>query len=113
MSKVTLQMQNYFFTPSVLKGTSGEKITVDLVNKGSVEHNFSVTGESANVNVAPGKTATAQVTFPKSGSLTFFCKIHRALGMVGVLKAPGASGSGGVTTTNNTTTTSGGGGYGY
>jgi plastocyanin len=111
MSSVTLQMHNYFFSPKVLKGTASQKITVTLMNKGSVEHNFSVAGQHVNVNVAPGKTATAQVTFPKSGSVVFFCKIHRSLGMTGLLKAPGSRMS--TTTTTNNTTTSGGGGYGY
>jgi len=111
MSSVTLQMHNYFFSPKVLKGTSGEKITVTLVNKGSTAHNFSVVGQSVNVNVAPGKSATAQVTFPKSGSVVFFCKIHRSLGMTGLLKAPGTRMN--TTTTTNNTTTSGGGGGGY
>ena len=113
MSSVSLQMHNYFFSPKVLRGTSGQKITVKLTNKGSVEHDFSVVGEHVSVFVQPGKTATAQVTFPKSGSLVFYCKIHRSLGMTGLLKAPGTKMNSGTTTTTNNTTTSGGGGGGY
>ncbi len=118
-SSVAIQQHDYFFSPKVLKGTAGQKITVDLTNKGSVEHNFSVAGENVSVSVQPGKTGTAQVTFPKSGSVQFFCKFHKSLGMTGMLLAPGAamntSTSGGSTTTTNTTTNSGGSstGYGY
>ena len=75
--------QNYF-TPTVVTGTPGETLTVQLENASStVPHNFSVDGSDVNVDLAPGATDSVKVTLPASGSVTFFCEYHRAAGMVG------------------------------
>jgi plastocyanin len=107
-SSVDLEMDNYYFEPTLLKGKPGEKITIKLENKGSVEHNFSVSGQGIDQDLEPGKDATVTVTFPKSGTLQFFCKYHRSQGMAGGLQASaGSSGSGGSTSTGGTSTSQG------
>src|SRR5436190_10695894 len=39
----------YFFKPTILQGSGGQSITLEIKNDGSVPHNFSIT--SMNVNV--------------------------------------------------------------
>jgi plastocyanin len=76
----------FYFKPTVLKGTPGEQLTLTLKNEGGTLHNFSLVGSEANgVDVQAGQEGSAQVTFPQSGFVEFFCKYHRSLGMVGEL----------------------------
>jgi plastocyanin len=106
-----VEIHDYYFKPTVLKGSPGQKVTLELENEGKVEHNFSVPSEGIDMNLAAGKDAKVMVTIPKSAVASFFCKFHKGMGMAGALAAPGAnissSGSGGGTTTGTST----GGGY--
>lgn len=77
----------HYFSPTVLTGKAGQRITVKLTNESSsVPHNFSVDGTNVNIDLDPGTTESVSVTFPTSGSLTFFCGYHRSSGMLGELK---------------------------
>jgi len=85
-----LEMDNdngqFYFKPTVLKGTAGQQLTLTLKNEGDTLHNFSLVGSEANgVDVQAGQEGSIQVTFPQSGVVEFFCKYHRSLGMVGEL----------------------------
>ena len=102
MSSIAVEQDDFNFNPAVLQGTAGQKITVELKNAGKVEHNFSIPSENVDQSVQPGKTATVQVTFPKSGSLQFFCKFHKSMGMTGSLTVSGSTSSGSGTTTGST-----------
>ena len=78
----------FYFKPTVLKGTPGEQLTLTLKNEGDTLHNFSLVGSEANgVDVKAGEEGSTQVTFPQSGFVEFFCKSHRSVGMVGELTA--------------------------
>ena len=81
-----LEQDNYYFNPTILKGTAGEKLTLELSNEGSALHNFSITDQGISQDVESGKKAEVTVTFPQSGTLVFFCKYHQTLGMVGALE---------------------------
>jgi plastocyanin len=78
----------FYFKPTVITGTPGESLTLDLTNDGSALHNFSLTEQSIDTDVQPGGTGSVTVTIPQSGFVEFFCKYHKPLGMVGELKAP-------------------------
>jgi plastocyanin len=66
----------YYFEPTILKGSAGEKVTLDLSNEGDTLHNFSLTDQGVDTDVQPGSKASVTVTFPQSGTLVFFCKYH-------------------------------------
>jgi plastocyanin len=76
----------YYFEPTVLTGTAGQKIELEIENAGSVPHNFSLTEQSISQDVQPGSKVKVDVTFPQSGQLVFFCRFHRGLGMLGALQ---------------------------
>src|SRR5437867_1042743 len=40
--KVEIEMYDYYFEPTVLKGTPGEKVTLELKNEGNNAHTFTV-----------------------------------------------------------------------
>jgi plastocyanin len=77
---------DYFFSPTILKGTAGEKITLDLSNVGTALHNFTIPDQNIDQDVQPDGKAQVTVTFPSSGTLVFFCKYHQTRGMVGALQ---------------------------
>ena len=76
----------YFFKPTILEGSGGQSITLEIKNDGSVLHNFSITSMNVNINIEPGASQEVKVTFPQSGTVEYFCSIHHALGMAGELQ---------------------------
>lgn len=75
----------FYFEPTVLKGTPGQQIKLDLENSGSLDHNFSLEDQNISQDVAPQDKQEVSVTFPQSGILEFFCRFHRSSGMIGEL----------------------------
>lgn len=75
----------YFFKPTILQGSGGQSITLEIKNDGSVPHNFSITSMNVNVTVEPGASQEVKVTFPQTGTVEYFCSFHHALGMAGEL----------------------------
>jgi plastocyanin len=84
-ASVEVEMDDFYFKPTVLTGTPGQKVTLELKNEGSALHNFSLPDQSLDQDVQPDGSGTVSVTFPQSGFLEFFCKFHKATGMVGEL----------------------------
>ncbi len=86
-----LEMDDFYFSPKTVKGKPGQKVTLDLKNEGSVEHNLTIADQGINKDVGAGKTASVEVTIPQSGTVAFYCKYHKSRGMTGQLEA-GSSG---------------------
>jgi len=84
--KVEVDMYDYYFEPTVLKGKPGQKVTIELKNEGQTAHTFTVSAQSVDQEVQPGDEAEADVTFPQGGQVTFVCKFHKNMGMVGALE---------------------------
>ena len=99
-----VELDNYYFNPTVLKAKPGTQVTLQLKNEGSVEHNFTVDGQGIDTNIGPGKSASVTVTMPKSGAISFYCKFHKSMGMAGALESGGSGGMTGSGTTTGTTT---------
>jgi plastocyanin len=97
-----VELDNYYFEPTVLTGKPGSKVTLELKNDSSTEHNFSIDSQSIDKDVEGGEDAKVTVTFPKSGQLSFYCKYHKSKGMAGALSA---GGTGAMTSTEDETTT--------
>jgi plastocyanin len=87
-----IELDDFYFEPTVLKGKPGQSITLNLENEGKVEHNFSLAEQQIDQDVEKGEKATVDLTFPKSGTLRFICKYHEAKGMAGTLGVSGSSG---------------------
>jgi len=75
----------YYFNPTILQGSAGQSITLEIKNNGSVLHNFSITSMNVNINIQPGASQEVKVTFPQTGTVEYFCSIHHGLGMAGEL----------------------------
>lgn len=89
-----VEVGEYYFEPTILVGAPGAKVTLELSNTGSLEHN--ITADIPQVEAiypldqdvrSDGSKESVEVTFPESGDLMFLCKYHEGDGMVGVLRA--------------------------
>jgi plastocyanin len=89
-SELDLELDDFYFEPTVLTGSAGETLTLDLENEGDTEHNFSLTDQGIDQDVEAGEKAEVSVTFPDSGTLVFFCKYHQDMGMRGALRVSSA-----------------------
>ena len=108
--KTEVELDDFYFEPTVLEGKPGEKVTLELKNEGQTEHSFTIDSQGVSQDVQPGDEAEVTVTIPKSGAVSFYCKFHKSSGMAGALAVTGQSGgTGGMTDTGTTT----GKGYGY
>ncbi len=60
------------------------KVIFKVVNKGQVNHDFSIDGKTSKL-VSPGKSTTLTVKFAKKGSFYYECTVagHASLGMKG------------------------------
>jgi plastocyanin len=87
LTSVEVEMDDFYFGPTVLTGTPGQKLTIELKNesKAGTLHNFSLSEQSIDQDVQADQSAEVTVTFPQSGFLEFFCKYHKSSGMVGEL----------------------------
>jgi plastocyanin len=112
-----VELDDYYFEPTVLKGKPGSSVTLELKNEGSIEHNFTIESQGIDKDLEAGEDAKVSVTIPKSGVVSFYCKYHKSMGMAGALSGGangGMTGSGSTTTGTTTTgTTTGGYGKGY
>jgi len=78
---LAVDLTDFVFSPDELEATAGETVSIELENTGSASHTF--TGDGVDEEVAPGDSATVEVTLPDSGNFDFFCRFHEGQGMVG------------------------------
>jgi plastocyanin len=71
---IGLSAKDFAFTPTALTVPSGGG-TVKITNTGSVEHNFTVDGQSVSKDAEAGESASVKVDLP-AGSYKFHCKYH-------------------------------------
>ncbi|HET7234875.1 MAG TPA: cupredoxin domain-containing protein [Actinomycetota bacterium] len=76
------------FDPATLSVPADEEITVELVNGGTIEHDFTLDEASVLIAVPATETGSASFSVP-AGTYTFYCSVpgHREAGMEGTLTA--------------------------
>jgi plastocyanin len=84
-SSLDVEQDDFYFGPTVITGTPGQKLTIELDNEGSVTHNFTIDSLNIDQDVPAGSKMEVTVTFPDSGITEFYCAFHRSQGMVGEL----------------------------
>ena len=83
--ELDLEADNYYFAPTFLRGTPGQKLKVEIENESSTLHNFSIPDQHLDVDIPRKGKVAVEITFPPSGVVYFFCKFHSARGMNGEL----------------------------
>ena len=94
VSKLELEADDYYFSPTFLRGTPGQKLTLLVESEARTLHNISIPALGIDQDVPPKGKAQVTVTFPASGVLAFFCKFHGPLGMNGQLLTGDTASSG-------------------
>ncbi len=107
--KTEVELDDFYFKPTVLEGKPGQKVELELKNEGQTEHTFTIDSQNVNKDLGPGEEAEVEVTIPKSGVVSFYCKFHKSSGMAGALAVTGQEGGTGGMTTDSTTTNEGNG----
>ena len=107
--KTEVELDDFYFKPTVLEGKPGQKVELELKNEGETEHTFTIDSQSVDKELGPGEEAEVEVTIPKSGVVSFYCKFHKSSGMAGALAVTGQEGGTGGMTTDSTTTNEGNG----
>jgi plastocyanin len=82
-----VELDDYYFGPTVLVGKPGQKLTLELKNEGTTDHNFTLASQNFNEDLKPGATTKVTVTIPNSGTVLFHCEYHESMGMRGALQA--------------------------
>jgi plastocyanin len=100
-SDFQLELDDFYFGPTVLEGAAGQRLTLTLHNEGGASHTFTIDG-AVDEELEPGaEGVTVDVTYPETGALVFYCRFHRGQGMLGALSVGGSletSGSVGMST---------------
>jgi YVTN family beta-propeller protein len=89
--EVELEADEYYFKPTFLQGTPGQRLTLAIENESGTLHNISLPDQHLDVDIPPKGKVTVAVVFPASGAVRFFCKFHEALGMHGALRVGDAT----------------------
>jgi plastocyanin len=95
LSKLELEADDYYFSPTFLRGKPGQKLTLLVESEARTLHNLSISSLGIDKDIPPKGKVRLEVTFPASGVLAFTCKFHGGLGMNGQLltgdgRPPGA-----------------------
>jgi plastocyanin len=85
VSATVIEMEDFFFRPTVLHGTPGQRLTITLSNQGNSLHDFRIAAEHIDANAEAGTPVTVTVTFPEKGAVTFECRYHLLQNMRGEL----------------------------
>jgi plastocyanin len=91
-SRVTIDMEDTYFSPTVLRGEPGQRLQLTLRNRGKSPHHFATADDQLIVEVQPGLTADGRITLPSSGNLSFYCLLHRQDAMAGAFNVSGEIG---------------------
>lgn len=84
-SSVSMELDDNYFEPSVLIGSPGQELTLNLHNEGDIEHTFTIESQGIDTELGPGEEDQVTVTFPQSKRTDFICTYHISGGMGGVL----------------------------
>lgn len=84
-SELDMEVDSFYFEPAVLQGTAGQTLSIHLENESDATHTFTIDDQSIDEELAGGASADVEVTFPDSGSVTFYCRFHQSSGMEGEL----------------------------
>ncbi len=80
--KIEIELDDDYFGPTFIKANAGDKVTLELKNEGTHEHNFSMKASKVDVDLDAGESKDVTITVPDS-STAYFCEYHQAKGMQG------------------------------
>ncbi|MEA2685241.1 MAG: hypothetical protein QOE93_436 [Actinomycetota bacterium] len=74
-----IELDNFYFGPTVVTATQGQTFKVELVNEGEAPHTFTIDSLAIDVTLAPEQRMEVSITAPSTaGTVPFYCKFHQA-----------------------------------
>jgi len=83
-SQLQIQAGDTFFAPTCQTQVPAGTVTLVVHNTGRILHNLTIPGQHIDADIPAGQTITVQVKIGTT-PVTYFCKYHRAAGMLGAL----------------------------
>lgn len=82
----TINAKEFAFEPATLTLPADQEVTIEVVNGGTIEHDFTIDEANVKIAVPATETGSGTVTLP-AGSYTFYCSVpgHRDSGMEGTI----------------------------
>jgi plastocyanin len=93
LTETSLELDDFYFEPTVLMGEAGQTVNIELENEGTNPHTFTLDDGTVDEELDPGAKVEVDVTFPDSGHLRFVCRLHEGGGMIGALSVEGDLGA--------------------
>jgi plastocyanin len=85
-SRVEIEAGDFYFEPTVVAGTPGQKLTVHVTNVGTVSHTVTSPGIGIDETVGAGRDVEFSIVLPHGGQIVYFCSFHVNGGMAGGLR---------------------------
>jgi plastocyanin len=76
---------DFFFQPTCSTGVAPGTVKVKVRNTGQLLHNISVTEQGLDRDIDKGQTIEVEIKVAVGTPVHYFCKYHKAAGMIGVL----------------------------
>jgi plastocyanin len=86
-STITVTALDNEFDPASISASADG--TIELTNDGEAAHNFSIKGETVDVDVEPGASVDVELSGLGAGRYDVFCKFHEQAGMTASLQIDG------------------------
>jgi plastocyanin len=85
-----LEADDYYFKPTYVTVSPGQKVKVEIENEGDAAHTFTSSQLGVDQELAPGAKKTVTVSAPMTTGLTeFHCNFHGSMGMRGAFVVTG------------------------
>ncbi|HLF71712.1 MAG TPA: cupredoxin domain-containing protein [Dehalococcoidia bacterium] len=83
---ISLSIADFSFSATSLKADPGKSIDIAIKNTGAAPHTFTIDGvvDSGQINAGGNKTLTLKID--KAGAYRYYCTVHGASRMSGVLQ---------------------------
>ena len=73
-----VELDNFYFGPTVIEATPGQSFKVELFNEGSAPHTFTIDSLSIDEQLAPDARKEITISAPAAaGTVAFYCRFHR------------------------------------
>jgi plastocyanin len=88
--ELELEADDFYFQPTYIKVTPGQKVKVEMENEGDATHTFTSSELGVDDQLSPGAKKTVTVTAPMTAGLAeFHCNFHSGMGMRGAFVVSG------------------------
>src|SRR5262245_2399285 len=85
-----LEADDFYFEPTYIKVSPGQKVKVEIHNEGSATHTFTSSKLGVDDEISPDGKKTVTVTAPMTAGLAeFHCNFHSSMGMRGAFVVTG------------------------